>query len=84
MRGRPGEGEGELRGGEEVGGPEGGLPAVDGGDGGGEGDLRRRRSGAAAALLPVAELAPPPPGDRGGVRRHLGGAVPGELAASRE
>lgn len=53
-------GEGELRGSKAVGESEGGLSALDGGDGSGEGDLRRARAGAAASLLSVPELPSPP------------------------
>lgn len=64
MRGAGGEGEGELRGGEEVGGSEGGLQEVDDGDGGGEADVRGGRAGAALAVFLVFELEEPPGGHR--------------------
>ncbi|KAI3421755.1 Transcription repressor (Ovate family protein), partial [Psidium guajava] len=67
--------QGQLRGGEAVERPTGGLPAVDGGDDNGEGDVRRGGAAEAAGVLPGAELAPPPPGDPAGVHRDLGGAV---------
>ncbi|VFQ99920.1 unnamed protein product [Cuscuta campestris] len=50
-----GESEGELRGGEEIPGPAGGLQAVDDGDDSGEGDVGEEGSGTASRMFPVAE-----------------------------
>lgn len=59
-----GEGEGELRGGEEVGGSVRGLQEVDDGDDFGEADVRRERVGAVAPLFLVSELEGAPWGHR--------------------